>query len=147
MPSFRYPTDIYWGANYRDGYREIEAPSVASALAKLPPNKSLAHLQIFAHGKWRFAFPFHDLPFIAAGVDDEGMDFWRVTPSGNHAADETMGHTYAEAVISYICANRSPEMLPKIVEAITRKGAMTGIEIGFFNMISNRIIANQEGDN
>lgn len=54
---YRFPTSVYWGINYADGFRHIWAPDAPHALRNVQTVASqtqLRHLQILTKTGWRF---------------------------------------------------------------------------------------------
>ena len=75
---------------------------------------------------------------VAAVHPFEALNLAAVTESGDYGADCLAGRDQAARALNYMNANSCPTMLGHLVEAMIARGRFSGLEVGFFQAISER---------
>lgn len=85
------------------------------------------------------------LPFVAERepTPDDAFrrDFWSVNPTERWGDDNVLGESYARHALAYIHRTGDLFLLGHIVSAIARRGSTSGIEVGFFQVITEALLS------
>ena len=68
-------------------------------------------------------------------------DFWAVKPTGDWGDDNLIGEAYARDALAYICRTGDLFLLGHVVSSIARRGSTSGIECGFFQVITEALLS------
>lgn len=89
--------------------------------------------------------PVAALPFVASRAetpdDPRRRDFWSVKPTGRWGDDNLIGEAYARDALDYICRTGDLFLLGHIAISIAKRGSTSGIEVGFFQVITEALLS------
>ncbi len=68
-------------------------------------------------------------------------DFWSVKPSDDWGDDNRIGEALAREALAYIYRTGDLFLLGHIVRSIARRGRTSGIEVGFFQVITEALLS------
>ena len=71
------------------------------------------------------------------------INLWAPAETGDWAADTVTGRAYASELISVMRDNEAPMLLGHIVKAMGSRGKHGGIEVGFFQLIAEKLLRAQ----
>jgi len=74
----------------------------------------------------------------------QGADFWSIDPSGDYEADCRQGRAAALELSRFVFFGEVPTILGSVARAIVQKGRFGGLEIGFFQQISEGMVGFRE---
>lgn len=77
---------------------------------------------------------FEVLSFVGAA-----NELWVPERTGDYAEDCQLGRFYAQELLGYIRIRDCPPMLSHVCKAISDRGEWSGVEIGFFQEISEAV--------
>lgn len=66
---------------------------------------------------------------------DAGLT-WNPTESGDWAKDNATGRDYADQLVGRMTERANPAMLAHVVTAISARGIIAGVEVGFLTRIA-----------
>ena len=70
----------------------------------------------------------------------DGADLWSVNPTGNWGADCETGRKCANTLMDLMSVEQAPNLLGSVTEAMIKKGAYGGIEVGFLQAIGELVV-------
>lgn len=79
------------------------------------------------------------LPFVDTS-DGVPTRLWTPTPSGDWTADNATGHGYADALVDFMRENERPPLLGQVAHAMAATGQWSGVEVGFFHRLAERLV-------
>lgn len=86
---------------------------------------------------------FADLSFVSV-LSNGDIDFWNVTPTGDHTANCETGDRYAEQLLAWLThypdTGEKYDVLKEIAFAMPKRDRHKGIEVGFWTQLSLRLM-------
>lgn len=73
-----------------------------------------------------------------------GIDLWSPTVTEDWSKDMNQGRAYGMELISHMKRTGQPTFLQHVVKAMVGHGTWSGVEVGFFQLISAEIISSDQ---
>lgn len=77
-------------------------------------------------------------------IAQDTVDYWSPQVTGDWSTDCATGRRYADEMLARIRKNENPTALGHIVKAMVGHGQWGGVEVGFFQRLSEDLLRTQD---